>query len=215
MSLMAVIEAGQKGLLIEAVAGLLGSDEPVARDAIERLLRALAQRLSVRAADPGEQEVVLDVVAGGGYQRALDDPRVLFGRDGVRDGEEALAYLYGSLGAARAEARAIGPPAGIEREVFARLTTLAALLLLAGLARQLEQQERDALPETGLTGSLKKLGNVVLRGLADGTMRTLHRRRSSFRRRMAARRRQPGGTRSRRPSLDELLGGLLDDPTAA
>jgi hypothetical protein len=210
MSLMAVVEAGHKGLLMQAVAGLLGTEEPVARTAMERLLRALAQRLSVRAADPGEQEVVLDAVARGGYQRALDDPRILFGRDGVRDGEEALAYLYGSLEAARAEARAIGPPAGIEMEVFARLTTLAALLLLAGLARRLEQQADAHLPELGLTGNLKNLGNIILRGLADGTMRTIYRRQPSFRRRMGARRRRPTGTTLTRPGLDELLGDLLE-----
>jgi hypothetical protein len=209
MSLMAVIEAGHKGLLMQAVAGLLGSDQEVARSAMERLLRALAYRLSLRAAEPVEQAVVLDVIARGGYQRALDDPRILFGRGGVRDGEEALAYLYGSLEAARAEARAIGPPAGIEREVFARLTTLAALLLLAGLARRLEQHADRHLPEVGLADSLKQLGNAILRGLADGTVRSSFRRQPSFRRRMAARRRRSGSTTSAGPDLNELLGDLL------
>lgn len=215
MSLMAVIEAGHKGLLMQAVAGLLGSDEAVARDAMERLLRALAHRLSLRAGDPAEQEFVLDVLARGGYQRALDDPRILFGRDGVRDGEEALAYLYGSLEAARAAVRAIGPPAGIEREVFARLATLAALLLLAGLARELDQLASERATEAGPMGMLKGLGRVAVRALVDGTTRTLYRRGPSFSRRMASRRRQPGGTTFGRPGLDELLGDLLDGPSAS
>jgi hypothetical protein len=46
----------------------------------------------------------------------------------VRDGEGLLAYAYGSVDAAREDARAIGPPAGLDREVFARLMTLAASL---------------------------------------------------------------------------------------
>jgi hypothetical protein len=212
---MALIAAGQQGLLIHTVAGVIGVDEPVARAALERLLRAIAHRLSERAADPVEHEILLDVIARGGFQRYLDDPRVLFGRDAVRDGESVLVYLYGSVEAARARAHTLGSPAGLDREVFARLMTLAAVLLPAAIARRLDQLARDPAGEAGAAGMLKGLGRAMLRGLADGTVRTVLRR-ASFRHRIAVRRlimsrRRPGQSPSRRSRLDVLLGDLLEE----
>lgn len=211
MSLMALIAAGQHGRLIQGVAGVLGIEERVAGNALERLLRPLAHRLSDRAADPAEQEIVLDVIASGDFQRFLDDPRLLFGRDAVRDGEETLAYLYGSVEIARAHARTIGPPAGLDGEVFVRLMTLAASLMLAAMARQLAQRAQSGSRQAGLADLLRDLGHTILRGLADGTVRTLFRRagfsrRMTWRRLNLRRRHRP----AHRPSIDELLGDLLD-----
>ena len=209
MSVMALMAAGQHGLLIKAVGGVVGVEEPVAGRALERLSRAIARRLSARVAvEPAEHEVLLDVVARGGFERYLDDPRALFGREAVRDGEDLLAYAYGSVEAARDDAKAVGPPAGLDRDVFARLMTLAASLVLAAMARKLEQQARASSAVSGSAGVLKEFGETVMRGLADGTLRTF--RRASFRRRMALRRL---GFSLRRPeggaSLDDLLGDLL------
>jgi hypothetical protein len=209
MSLMALMAAGQQGLLIRTVGGVVGVEEPVAARALERLSKAIARRLSARVAvEPAEHEVLLDVVARGGFERYLDDPRALFGREAVRDGEDLLAYAYGSVDAAREEARALGPPRGLDRDVFARLMTLVASLVLAVMARSMEQaRPRSAV--AGPAGVLKELGETVMRGLADGTLRTF--RRARFRRRMALRRL---GLSLRRPergaSLDELLGDLLE-----
>ncbi|HUE47137.1 MAG TPA: DUF937 domain-containing protein [Aestuariivirgaceae bacterium] len=210
MSLMALMAAGQQGLLIQTVGGVVGVEEPVAREALERLSRAIARRLSARVAvEPAEHEVLLDVVARGGFEAYLDDPRALFGRAAVRDGEDVLAYAYGSVEAAREEAKAVGPPRGLDRDVFARLMTLAASLVLAAMARKLEQQARAGTAVAGPAGVLKELGETVMRGLADGTTRTF--RRARFRRRMVLRRL---GFSLRRPergaSLDELLGDLLE-----
>jgi hypothetical protein len=214
MSLMALMAAGQQGLLIRSVGGVIGVEEPVARQALERLSRAIARRLSSRVAiEPAEHEVLLDVVARGGFERYIDDPRALYGRESVRDGEGLLAYAYGSVDAAREEARAIGPPAGLDREVFARLMTLAASLMLAAMARRFEQQVRQRRAAPGPAGMLKELGETVLHGMAAGTTRAFLR--ASFRRRMALRRL---GLSLRRPergaSLDELLGGLLEEEEA-
>ena len=209
MSLLALMAAGQQGLLIQTVGGVVGVEEPVASEALERLSRAIARRLSARVAvEPAEHEVLLDVVARGDFERYLDDPRALFGRAAVRDGEDVLAYAYGSVEAAREEATALGPPPGLDRDVFARLMTLAASLVLAAMARTMEQA-RSRSVVAGPAGVLKDLGETVMRGLADGTLRTF--RRPRFRRRMALRRL---GLSLRRPergaSLDELLGDLLE-----
>jgi hypothetical protein len=210
MSLMALMAAGQQGLLIQTVGGVVGVEEPVAARALERLSKTIARRLSARVAvEPAEHEVLLDVIARGGFECYLDDPRALFGRAAVRDGEDVLAYAYGSVEAAREEAKAVGPPQGLDRDVFARLMTLAASLVLAAMARKMEQQARKGSAVAGPAGVLKELGQTVMRGLADGTTRTF--RRARFRRRMALRRL---GLSLRRPergaSLDELLGDLLE-----
>lgn len=208
MSLMGLIAAAQQGLLIPTVGGVVGVEESVARAALERLLRLIARRLGDRGADPGEHDVLLDVIARGGFERYLDDSRVLFGRNAVRDGEQVLDYLYGSVEAARAEARAVGPPEGLDADVFARLMTLAATLLLAALARRLEQVRKPR-SETGPPGPWAELGQAIVRGLVDGSLRALSRRHASFRRRLkASRRRTQKATHG--AHLHDLMDDLLD-----
>ena len=214
MSLMALIAAGHQGHLVQTVAVVLGVEEPVARSALERLVPAVAHRLRDRAAEAGEQDGLLDVLAEGGFQRYLDDPRVLFGREAVRDGEDVLGYAYGSVDAARAQARAIGPPAGLDGDVFARLMTLAAVLLIGAMSRRLDQQVRAGSAAAGPAGILKRLGRVVVRALAEGSMRSIYRRRAGFGPRMAARRRRPGARPARRPTLEMLLGDVGDSGSA-
>jgi hypothetical protein len=205
MSLMGLIAAAQQGLLIATVGAVVGVEESVARAALERLLRLIARRLGERAADRGEHDVLLDVIARGGFQRYLDDSRVLFGRNAVRDGEQVLDYLYGSLEAARAEARTVGPPEGLDADVFVRLMTLAATLLLAALARRLEQARKPH-SETGPPDPWTELGRAIVRGLVDGSLRALSRRHASFRRRMKASRRRPQhGTDNLHALMDDLL----------
>jgi hypothetical protein len=213
MSLMALMAAGQQGLLIQTVGGVVGVEEPVARQALERLSRAIARRLSARVAvEPAEHEVLLDVVARGGFERYLDDPRALFGRKAVRDGEDLLAYVYGSVEAAREEARAGGPAAeGLDRDVFARLMTLAASLLLAAMARKLEQQARASSAVAGPAGVLKELGRD---GDARAGGRHLAHLPPSCQLPPPHGAAPPGtsacGGRSAARLLDELLGDLLE-----
>jgi hypothetical protein len=211
MSLMAIIAAGQKGLLIRAVGGAVGVDEPVARAALERLLQAMARRLTKRADNREERRILLETVAAGGFQRYLDDPRALLGRDTIRDGEDLLTYLYGSVDVARDHARTIGPPSGLDAEVFTRLMTVAACLLLGAMARRLEQQTQDRLVDVGATGLVMGLVQAIWAGIMEGTARSMFRRRASFRYRMGAerRRQQRGEAPSGRPELEEILGDLL------
>jgi hypothetical protein len=208
MSLMALMAASQNGLLIRAVGSVVGVDEPVARDALERLLGAIAERLGARAADPVEHDILLDVIASGSFQRYLDDPRALFGREAVRDGEGLLAYaLWLRRGRPRARrkrhraARRARPRGVRQADDAGRKPSAGAM------ARRLEEQARDPLRLPGPAGALKELGQTVLRGLADGTMRTF--RRASFRRRMALRRlnlqRRGGPRRVDRGTPGDLL----------
>lgn len=213
MSLTAVIAAGQQGLLIQIVGSAVDVDEAVAREALDRLLPPIARRLAMRATDPQEHDVLRDVIAGGGFERYLDDPRAMMGRAAFRDGEQVLVYLYGSVEAAREDAMAVGPPAGLDRDVFARLMTLAASLLLGALSRRFDEQTRQRPAASGPADVLRDLGETVLRGLADGTTKTF--RRASFARRMTMRRLGLSLRRARHgPRIDELLGDLLEEEEA-
>lgn len=216
MSLMQVIEAGHQGHLFATVGVAAGVDAEVARAALERLLPPLARRLSEHAGDPVEEAALLDVIAGGGYRRYLEDPRALLGRDSIRNGEEALIYLYGSLEAARQEANAVGPPASLDRDVFARMMTLAASLLLAAMAQRREHLlQHSTAEDSSIATALKGLWQAALRGFLEGSTRAVRPLGGSrsFARLMHARRRKQRGRREPdRPSLDELLGDLVGDP---
>lgn len=215
MTLMEVIEAGHQGHLFGTVGVAAGVDAQVARAAVERLLPPLARRFSERGGDPVEGAALLDVISGSGYRRYLEDPRALLGRDSIRNGEEALIYLYGSLEAAREEANAIGPPASLDRDVFARMTTLAASLLLAGMAQRREHMlQQSTAEEASIAAALKGLWQAALRGFVEGStraVRPLGGSRSFGRLMQARRRKYANRTEVSRPSVDELLGDLVHD----
>lgn len=212
---MALISAGHGGRLLRNLGGPAGIEEPLVRTALERLLPPLARRLSEQAADPVERELLLDAVAEGGYQRYLDDPRALLGRDAIVDGEELLVHLYGSLDLARQEAKSVGPPRGLDADVFARMMTLAASLLLAVMARrQALLAGRDVSAAQGSAAIIAGLVEAVVRGFVEGTMRSLRPRRRTgalSRRRRWPRRRSNEAARP--ASIEALLGELLDART--
>jgi len=213
MEIPEIIASAQGGHLITHLAAAAGVDQPTARAALDRLVPEIASRIADKAGDPEEHQHLLDVVDDSEADDYLDNPRTLLSRSATKDGEDILAYLYGSVAAARREAARIGAPAGMEQPTFEALMTFAAVLVLAAMTRR---SKRLAMPAAGLLGSgnggiAAALIGAVVKGLIDGMKRALvpRRRRTSIgtRRRSSSRRKKS----NRKPDLNDILGDLVKD----
>ena len=211
MEILDIIASAQGGALVTHLAAAAGVDQETARAALDRLVPEIARRIAEKATDPDEYEHLLGVVDDSEADDYLDNPRTLLSRSATKDGEDILAYLYGSLDAARREAARIGAPPGMKKPTFEALMTFAAALVLAAMTRR---SKTLAMPAAGLVGGAgggiaSVLIGAVVKGLVDGMKRALVPRR---RRTRISRRRSSSSRRkrsSRTPSLNDILGDLV------
>jgi len=217
MEILDIIAAGQGGGLITRLGAAAGVDAATARAALDRLAPDIAQRIAARARDPQEFEHLLDVLEEGEADAYLDSPRALLSRAATRDGEDILAHLYGSLDAARREATIIGAPAGMKAAVFERFMTFAAALVLAAMTRRNKMLAMPAAASQSVAsqgGIVAMLIDAVVKGLVDGFKRAMlpRRRRASTTYGRKKKRSGPKrSTRTRTPSLQDILGDIVKD----
>lgn len=213
MQILDIIASAQGGHLVTHLAAAAGVDQETARSALDRLVPEIARRIADKAGDPDEREHLLAVVDDSEADDYLDTPRTLLSRTATKDGEDILAYLYGSVASARREAARIGTPPGMEEQTFEALMTFAAVLVLAAMTRR---NKRLAMPAAGLLwsangGVAAALVGAVVKGLVDGMKRALvpRRRRTRIGTRRSSRTKRKRS--SRKPSLSDILGDLVKE----
>jgi len=213
MEILDIITSAQSGGLIVQLATAAGVDPQTARTALDALVPAIAGRIAEKASDEDEHAHLLAVVDDSEADDYLDNARTLLSRSAVRDGEDILTYLYGSLDAARSEAERISAPAGMTQETFDRLMTFAAALVLAAMTRRNKMLKMPATALGVSAGSCIAAGLVgaVIKGFVDGMKRALvpRRRRTRIGTRRTSRTRRKRSSRA--PSLNDILGNLVKD----
>ncbi len=237
MELIDHIRQAQDGRFIALLGAAAGLDAYAAETLLRRQLPLIAQRIdAVAAADPAAMETLFDIVEEGEAEAYLEDIRALTSRAAVKDGEELLAHLFGSLEAARTAAMEAGAPEGVPPELAGRFLTYSAVLAVAAMSRRWRTEIMPALAAAGdgdsgpagtggaLAGGLMAtLVAALIDGLVKGLLQALRprrRRRTRYARRYR-RYASRGRTRRRRPSrrrrrtrrdrglLEEILGQVL------
>ena len=229
MAVMDILAKAHEGQLYGLLAGAARSDVATIKLAFERLAPLIGRRIAQKAASDDEYEHLLDAFAGGEHDWYLDSPKGLFSRAMIRDGEDILAHVYGSLGAAREDARRIGPPDGMAPDVFEKFMSLVAALVLAGMARSHADMTAPAEPQSAAAlrgaepvrkaGYIQVIIDAVIRGIAQALVKSFtrppgRRRRVTYGRK-TRRRKSRTGRRTRRqrkrsdPTLEDLLGDLI------
>lgn len=219
MSVIDTILAAQGGQILTVLAAAAGCSGDAVRQSLEQLAPLIARAIADKADDEHEFEVLLDVLDDTGQDYYLDDPRIMLSRGAVRDGEEILEHVFGSLEEAHRQASSLPRPDEIDRDLFERLMTFAATLTVAAMARRNRAMMTAAAVEDGGGGIMAMLVASLVKGLSDGLMRALRprrRRRRTYSRRYSRsrRRRRRGRTRRRRqktPSLGDLIGDLINN----
>lgn len=230
MELIDHIRQAQGGRLVALLGAAAGLD-PHAAEALLRLqVPVIARRIdAVTAEDPAALETLFDIVEEGEAEAYLEDIRTLTSRAAVKDGEELLTHLFGSLESARRAAIEAGVPNGVSLEVAARFFTFAAVLAVAAMSRRWRTDVMPAFTagrsreahSAGMGGTLAGglLATVIaalVDGLIQGLLRGLRprrRRRTRYARRYrrhATRRRYPRRRSRRRHRRDrDLLTAIL------
>ncbi len=215
-----IISAGS-GRPLAALAAAAGISPREMEQVLRAQVPAIAARIHQRAAaDEAELEAIFDILEAGEAEDYLEKPRALTSRAAVRDGEDILAHLFGSLDAARRQAPA---PPGMAPELAGRLMTWSALLCVAAMSRRWRTEALPAMASSGDGGILSLLVQAIVSGLLRALKSALlprRRRRTPYSRRYRRHRRRTSRRRtSRRHSrrrrrrnvsiLEDIIGQVL------
>ncbi len=180
------------GAQIAAVAAAAGIDS---RD-MEALARMQIPRIAARihrvaADDEAALEAIFDLLEDGEAEEYLQKPAALTSREAVGDGEDILGHIYGSPEEAEREL-AGDPPAGMSRELAARLAPFCAALTVAAMSRRYRAEVLPVMAAGGADsagaaggGIIALLIDAIIKGLVTALKRAFlprrRRRRYSYR----------------------------------
>jgi len=222
MELTDEIVAAGDGRQLAALVAAAGMSPRDVEAVLRAQVPAIAARIHERAAaDEAELDAIFDIVEAGEAEDYLEDPRALTSRAAVRDGEDILAHLFGSLEAARAEA---GAPPGMAPELAARLMTWSAVLCVAAMSRRWRTEALPAMQAASSGGEgllallVRTIVTALLRALKSALLPRRRRSRAPYSRRYRRHRRKRRSRRTRRSRrrrrrdisiLEDILGKAL------
>ena len=229
--ILEILSEGQSGLLIKTLGDACDLSEDQCRQSLEKLVPDIARRISDHIEDDDDLEELVDILDREEQTKYLDDRNAMFSRDIVHDGKDILELVYGSLDKAHDAAERIGPPKGVDDDVFERLMTIVASLTFAAMARRNQHVQLAAMdgPKDGEQrvdeGFFMMIINALITGFMEGARQSTTRRRRRKRSMLerifgtksrSRRRRRSSSSRKRRsrrrktPSLKDILGDILD-----
>ena len=135
MNLFDIMRQAGGGNAFSALAPQYGLSQEQLAKAFEALLPAFSAGLKRSTADPLGLTEFMRRLAQGDYPRAYQDPMWAFSNAG-REGNDALAFLFGSPEAARAVAAQASAFTGLAQEKLVELLPALAAMMFGGLARQ-------------------------------------------------------------------------------
>lgn len=212
--LIDIILASNQGRTAGALALAGGYPADAAEKALKTLVRDIGHRMAMKAQDPDEFELILDVIEAGEHDDYLTNPDALLSREAVQEGEEILAHVYGSLERARTVARSLRRPHGLNEDKMERLMSLAATLCVAAMV----SRGRQGFMAADLGGAAQsfwsELVNAVIKGITYVPPKRRKRRSRATVARSYARsgKRKRQRSRSKRktsPSLADVFGELV------
>jgi hypothetical protein len=212
--LIDIILASNQSRTAGALALAGGYPADAAEKALKTLVRDIGHRMAMKAQDPDEFDLILDVIEAGEHDDYLTNPDALLSREAVQEGEEILAHVYGSLERARTVARSLRRPHGINEDKMERLMSLAATLCVAAMVARGRQGFMAADLGGAAQSFWSELVNAVIKGVTYVPPKRRKRRsRATVARSYASsRKRKRQRSRSKRktnPSLADVFGELV------
>ena len=211
--LIDIILASNEGRTAGAIALAGGYPADAAEKALRTLVREIGHRMAVKAQDPEELELLLDVIEAGEHDDYLTNPDALLSREAVQEGEEILAHVYGSLDRARTVARSLRRPHGLNEDKMERLMSLAATLSVAAMVAR----GRQGFMAADLGGVTKtfwtEMVNAVIKGVTYVPPKRRRRNRAtvakSYSTSAKRKRQRSRSKRKANPSLSDVFGELI------
>jgi hypothetical protein len=135
MNLFDIMQAAGGANPYAALASRYGLTQAEIAKAMEAFLPAFSAGLKRSTADPLGTFELMRRLALGDWRRAYEEPAFAFG-PAWRQGEEAMAFLFGSPGGARAVAEQAAAFSGLAAEKLREMMPAMTAMMLGGLAAQ-------------------------------------------------------------------------------
>ncbi|MBX5134803.1 DUF937 domain-containing protein [Rhizobium lentis] len=126
----------QNGAAMEAVARQFNLAQEQATKAMAALMPAFSAGLKRSTSNPYDFVGLMQAVASGNYARYFEDMSRAFTPEGISDGNNILAQLFGSKEVSRAIAAQAAQMTGIGQEIYKQMLPVLADTLMGGLFKQ-------------------------------------------------------------------------------
>ncbi|ANK90338.1 MULTISPECIES: DUF937 domain-containing protein [Rhizobium] len=126
----------QNGAAMEAVARQFNLAQEQATKAMAALMPAFSAGLKRSTGNPYDFVGLMQAVASGNYARYFEDMSRAFTPEGISDGNNILAQLFGSKEVSRAVAAQAAQMTGIGQDIYKQMLPVLADTLMGGLFKQ-------------------------------------------------------------------------------
>ncbi|MBB4288581.1 hypothetical protein GGE16_000597 [Rhizobium leguminosarum] len=126
----------QNGAAMEAIARQFNLAQEQATKAMAALMPAFSAGLKRSTSNPYDFVGLMQAVASGNYARYFEDMSRAFTPEGISDGNNILAQLFGSKEVSRAVAAQAAQMTGIGQDIYQRMLPVLADTLMGGLFKQ-------------------------------------------------------------------------------
>ncbi len=215
LELVDIVLASNDGKTAGALAMAGGFSADAADKALRTQIREIGSRMAIRARDPEELQLLLDVIEAGEHDDYLNEVDAILSREAIEEGEEILAHVYGTVERARTISRSLRKPHGINAEQFERLMSVTATLCVAALVRRGQQTWLPAVGvESAASTFWSELVGAVIKGVTHVPAKRRRRRSratyaNSYKRSKKRTRQRNKSRRKTTPNLGDIFGELL------
>ncbi|ARM87153.1 hypothetical protein RHEC894_CH00812 [Rhizobium sp. CIAT894] len=126
----------QNGAAMEAIARQFNLAQEQATKAMAALMPAFSAGLKRSTSNPYDFVGLMQAVSSGNYARYFEDMSRAFTPEGISDGNNILAQLFGSKEVSRAVAAQAAQMTGIGQDIYQRMLPVLADTLMGGLFKQ-------------------------------------------------------------------------------
>jgi hypothetical protein len=126
----------QNGAAMEAIARQFNLAQEQATKAMAALMPAFSAGLKRSTSNPYDFVGLMQAVSSGNYGRYFEDMSRAFTPEGISDGNNILAQLFGSKEVSRAVAAQAAQMTGIGQDIYKRMLPVLADTLMGGLFKQ-------------------------------------------------------------------------------
>ncbi|MCO6187016.1 DUF937 domain-containing protein [Rhizobium sp. L1K21] len=140
MPLFDMMAQAQNGKLLEAFSSQMGLAQEQMAQALAALMPAFSSGLKRSAADPANFASIMSSLAKGDYAKYFEDLKAAFSPQGIADGNQFIAQVFGSKEAASAIAEQAAKVTGIGQQALAAMMPSLASTMAGGLFKQMSGQ---------------------------------------------------------------------------
>jgi hypothetical protein len=126
----------QNGAAMDAIARQFNLAQEQATKAMAALMPAFSTGLKRSTSNPYDFVGLMQAVASGNYAKYFEDMNRAFTPEGISDGNNILAQLFGSKEVSRAVAAQAAQMTGIGQDIYKRMLPVLADTLMGGLFKQ-------------------------------------------------------------------------------